>query len=409
MVLVYALSKRKEISMGIFKKLSIPNLSIPRLPKIERKDSHGGRGFGRAHDDDDIPLLDTPVTDFGEAEIEDPAAELWEEPQDASQAAEVTELQPAPEPEPMPDPKPEPEPDPEPEPESAKADGSPEPGFSRLSQVDYWVKISGQREISRDAALAIYRDGEVDLRAPHRMYGFRMPEKEWRDMEYETEEGRYADLVLTMQLLQGGRAATESDLTHFTSLVYRIAESTGRDFHFMGSMEEALQQTRALSDFFKRYDTTMVLHIQPLTDDAPFEGALLDKSARELGLEPDGDSSHYHRLKRMGRSQVRLYTLANLSDTGEFDFFRLNLFSTRGVLFYMKPALNPSPGAVFGEMADTARAFASRIGGEVVVRGGDEFTQDVADKMRRRIEKVAAGMEQEGIAPGSEEAIRLIG
>lgn len=402
MVLVYALSKQKKISMGIFKKLSIPKLSIPKLPKKEHKDFRGGRGFGRAHDDDDIPLLDMPVTDFDGSETEDPATtDLLHESLDAPQAAQVADSRPAPEPEP--------EPQPEPEPESAKADEPLEPGFSRLSQVDYWVKISGEREISRDAALAIYRDGEVDLHAPHRMYGFRMPEKEWRDMEYETEEGRYADLVLTMQLLQGGRAATESDLTHFTSLVYRIAESTGREFHFMGSMEEALQQTRALSDFFKRYDTTTVLHIQPLANDAPFEGALLDKSARELGLEPDGDSNHYHRLKRMGKSQVRLYTLANLSDTGEFDFFRLNLFSTRGVLFYMKSALNPSPGAVFGEMADTARAFASRIGGEVVVRGEDEFTQEVADKMRRRIEKVAASMEQEGIAPGSEEAIRLIG
>ena len=77
-------------------------------------------------------------------------------------------------------------------------------------------------------------------------------------------------------------------------------------------------------------------------------------------------NSFYARYKPVGKSRVCLYSLANMSDTGEFDIENMRAVRTRGVTFFTRPAINRTPGAVFTEMVDAARAFASRIKGEVI-------------------------------------------
>jgi hypothetical protein len=58
-------------------------------------------------------------------------------------------------------------------------------------------------------------------------------------------------------------------------------------------------------------------------------------------------------------------------------------------------------------MVDSAKAFAARIKGEAKAPNSDDLTQDDIDRIRQSIEKVAMEMENCGMAPGSEEAMRL--
>ena len=97
----------------------------------------------------------------------------------------------------------------------------------------------------------------------------------------------------------------------------------------------------------------------------------------------------------------------DMSDTGEFDLENMRAMRTRGVTFFTRPAVNRSPGAVFSEMVDAAKAFASRIKGEVIAPGYDDLSMEDVEAIRRSIEKVAREMESYGINPGSEEATRL--
>ena len=278
-------------------------------------------------------------------------------------------------------------------------------GFEKLSQIDYYVKLSGERDVSRDSVLAIYREGASELSKTHSIYGLRMPDKVWRDLENEPEESRFGDLVITIQLADQNGPVTEQDMTRFSGLVMKLSESTGRGFAFMAPIESAHEQAQAIEKFRKRFDSIFVVNIRPMEEET-FDGAMIERCATQIGLTPD-ENNFYARYKPVGKQKVCLYSLANMSDTGEFDMDNLRGLKTRGVTFFTRPAVNRSPGAVFSEMVDAAKAFASRIKGEAIAPGYDDLSMEDVEAIRNSIEKVAREMESYGIIPGSEEATRL--
>ncbi|MBX2867915.1 MAG: hypothetical protein KTR18_04540 [Acidiferrobacterales bacterium] len=283
----------------------------------------------------------------------------------------------------------------------------PAEGFDKLSQIDYYVKLSGERDVSRDSVLAIYREGAAGIARTHSIYGLRLPEKVWRDLEQESEEARFGDLVVTIQLVDQDGLVTEDDMTRFSSLIMKLSESTGRGFSFMAPIENAHKQAEAIGRFRQQFDSIFVVNIRPLEGEM-FEGAVIERCAKQIGLTAD-DNQFFARYKPVGKQKVCLYSLANMSDTGEFDLENMRAVRTRGVTFFTRPAINRSPGAVFAEMVDAAKAFASRIKGEVIAPGYEDLSTDDVEAIRRSIEKVAAEMESYGITPGSEEATRLFG
>jgi len=282
---------------------------------------------------------------------------------------------------------------------------SPAEGFEKLSQIDYYVKLSGERDVSRESVLAIYREAAAGLAKNHSIYGLLLPEKVWRDLENEPEESRFGDLIITMQLVDQNGPVSEQDMTRFSSLVMKLSESTGRGFSFMAPIENAQQQAQVIDQFRQQFDSIFVVNIRPVEDEV-FEGAVIARCAGQIGLTED-DNNFYARYKPVGKQKVCLYSLANMSDTGEFDLENMRAMRTRGVTFFTRPAVNRSPGAVFSEMVDAAKAFASRIKGEVIAPGYDDLSMEDVEAIRRSIEKVAREMESYGINPGSEEATRL--
>ena len=278
-------------------------------------------------------------------------------------------------------------------------------GFEQLSQIDYWGKITGERDVGRETVLAIYRDGAADFSKARGVYGFKTPEQGWCNLEDEAEDSRFTDIVMTIQLADRNGAISEQEMTRFCALVSRLSEGTGREFAFMAPVESAFTQADAIADFVRHFDSVFVINIHPREDES-FDGTAIDRYAPQLGLERDQNHC-YSRFKSVGKSKVALYSLADLSDTGRFDFDNMKSFSTDGLTFFTKPAVNRSPGAVFAEMVDTAKAFASRIKGEVNSPDHDDLSEEVIDTTRKSIERVAAEMEQLGIPAGSDEAARI--
>ncbi|MDE0097980.1 MAG: hypothetical protein OXS40_16715 [Gammaproteobacteria bacterium] len=284
-------------------------------------------------------------------------------------------------------------------------DLQPAPGFEKLSQIDYYVKLSGGRDVSRDSVLAVYREAAAGISKEHSVYGLRLPDKIWSDVEHEPEEARFGDLVMTLQLADSNGPILPEDMTRFSSLVVKLSESTGRGFSFMAPMESAQQQAIAIDNLRRRFDSIFVINIRPVEEDF-FDGAAVDRCASQIGLIPD-DSGFYARYKPVDKQKVCLYSLANMTDTGRFDIKNMRGTRTRGVTFFTRPAVNCLPGAVFSEMVDAAKAFASRIKGEAIAPGYDVLSNDNIEAIRRSIEHVASEMESYGIVPGSQEAIRL--
>ena len=117
-------------------------------------------------------------------------------------------------------------------------------GFEQLSQIDYWVRITGERDVGRESVLAIYRDAAIDFTKTHSIYGRKVSEKRWYNLENEAEGTRFDDLVLTIQLTDCNGAISEGEMARFSALVLRLSEGTGREFVFMTTVENALAQGR---------------------------------------------------------------------------------------------------------------------------------------------------------------------
>jgi len=283
-------------------------------------------------------------------------------------------------------------------------------GFKRLSQIDFWAKVTGTRDVGRETVLAIYHDGAAGLAKPHAIHGLKVPEKVWCNLEDEAEDSRFADLAVTVQLADSSGAISDTEMTRFSNLVSKLSEGTGREFQFMTTTENAFAQAAAIAEFAEHFDSVFVVNISPNFGQQQgagrFQGAAIDRYAPGMGLERDGNQ-YYSRFKQVGKDRVRLYSLANRSETGRFDFHDMQSFSSHGLVFFTKPAVNHSPGAVFAEMVYTAKAFAARIQGVVDSPNHGDLSQEEVESIRRSIEQVAAEMERAGIAAGSEEAVRL--
>jgi FtsZ-interacting cell division protein ZipA len=224
-------------------------------------------------------------------------------------------------------------------------------------------------------------------------------------MELESEDARFADIIITIQLADNNGAINEKELQQFEQVVANLSEGTGRGFSFMAPAASALQQAQCIHDFVRFYESVFVVNVRPSHSEY-LEGGSINRCATQLGLEA-GPGKFFVRNKTVGKKKVCLYSLANMSDSGEFDFENIRDLQTAGVTFFTKPAVNRSPGAVFSEMVDSAKAFAARIKGEAKAPNSDDLTQDDIDRIRQSIEKVAMEMENCGMAPGSEEAMRL--
>ncbi len=283
----------------------------------------------------------------------------------------------------------------------------PAPGFERLSQIDYYVKLSGGKDVSRDSVLAVYREAAAGISKAHSLHGLRLPDKVWVDVENQSEETRFADLVITIQLADCDGPLVREDLVRFSNMVSKLSESTGRGFSFMTPMECAEQQAAIIDRLRQQFDSIFVLNVRPLEDET-FDGAEVERFATHIGLTPTSDTrGFFTRFKLVEKQKVRLYSIANMSDSGQFDFATVRGTWLNGVTFFTHPAVNRMPGAVFSEMVDAAKVFASRVKGEMIAPGYEELSNESILTIRRSIEEVAKEMESYGIVPGSPEAIRL--
>ena len=278
-------------------------------------------------------------------------------------------------------------------------------GFVRVSQIDYWIKLIGKRDVGRESVLAQYREEASLITKRHQIFGQKIPQKDWCVLEQEAEGGRFGDLIITLQLADKNGAVSQEDLGRFITLAEKLAKGVGYDFTLMAPVESALKQGKAIADFIRHYESVSVIHVKPVVS-KHFDGLTINRCASQLGFErsPEG---FFVRNQLVNKKKINLYYLANMSKTGEFDFDNMKDMQIRGVTFFTKPILNRSPGVVFAEMSDTAKACAARIKGNATVPNHHTLSQRYVDQNRASIEKIAKEMEDLGIASGSEEAMRL--
>lgn len=278
-------------------------------------------------------------------------------------------------------------------------------GFARITQIDYWAKIFGNKDVGRETVIAQYHAGISSLSDKCRIFGLKVPDQKWFDMEQQSEGARFNDIVVSIQLAGPNGPVSALELDKFVRVVKKISMGTGRQYSIMADKDSALKQAQAIAEFIRCYDSVHLVNVQSSQKNY-MHGRDIERAAAQLGLEK-GANNFFVRYKTAGKEKVNLYCLVNMNETGEFDFGNLSQLSTEGVIFFFRPAINRLPGAVFSEMVYTAKSFASRVQAEVLSKNKQDLSQDDIDRIRRSIEDRANEMKVLGLASGSEEAMRI--
>lgn len=272
-----------------------------------------------------------------------------------------------------------------------------------VRQIDYWVRIIGDEPVERDRILSIYRQHEYRLEHARSIHGRAVPSGTWCDMEKEPDSTRFTDVVMTLQLCDQNGPVTESELTQFTNLVFSLSEALDRKFSFQGTVEEALEQASRLERFCQDNDVFAIINICG-EGDRKFRGPEVLRAVEGSGMRY-GDMRVFHGPE--SANGEALYSLANMVKPGIFELDRIKEFTTPGLTMFMSVPRCASPGDVFGRMAYVAGKITNQLGGVMLDQNHQPLDEASLKQIRKQVEDMAAAMSAKGIAPGSEEALRL--
>ncbi len=274
-----------------------------------------------------------------------------------------------------------------------------------FGSIDFIVFLPGERIVERDAALGIYKQHEYLIDKPHRLYGQREGRQSWGNLARDPDRARYGLLALALQLADRSGPVNESQLNAISQIALKLADALDRPTRFNMTFEQALERACALDKFCGAFDVIATINI--LAESAPvFRGPAIERAAQEVGLE-FGNRDIYHRKNAQEGPCQYLYSLANLYQPGSFDPLRLDVFQTQGLTLFMSVPSVPDPPTAFKGMVEAARLLARRLGGRLFDADRKPLTDGGLRAIQAQIQDITDRMAQQGIAPGSLNAVRL--
>ncbi len=274
--------------------------------------------------------------------------------------------------------------------------------FTSLKQIDYWIKLSPESLTTQSKILSKLRDWDK-INFPVQLHVLTTDDPHWlglMDVQGDTE---IADVVASYQLISQGMATTDVDLMRFADCVEILANGISAPQLPMASNTQAIEQSRALAEFYARHcDPVTVSVCAP--EGVAFMGKHIETSAKQQGLEYlDGD---YVRIKRKGVDDIILYRMI-ADDAPHFSSDIPSNTTIQSVSFTMLPALSQSPARDAKEMFDAAKAFSSRVKGNVRMPGRTDFQPDELLSLHSTVSRMEREMRQAGLEPGGQEVRRI--
>ena len=270
-------------------------------------------------------------------------------------------------------------------------------------KIDYWARLPGTTPVSRDAALAVFREHEIDLRRARTIHGRTEPGNAWLDLAAAPADEVFSDLIVSLQMADRNGAVNESELTRFNNLAYYMSETLNRPLQFDMTIEDALPQAARLERFCREFDLLAVINIEP-PPGAGFSGPDVARALDRAGMRLGKDDMFHLYDPRTG---VGRFSLANRSDTGGFSYDELESGMLRGLLLFLNVPTVPRPSQTFSDLISVATYVSTQVDGSLVDPEGSPLTESQLDGIGRQIRSLESSMKRYGIEPGSEEARRL--
>ena len=280
-------------------------------------------------------------------------------------------------------------------------------GYSQMpsSVTDFIINLPGKGPVRRDRALGIFKQNEYMLEKRRAIYGLRYLEGIWSNLDGDPETMQYSDLSLAIQLADRHGPIGESELTTFSQIGLKLADTLKRPCKHPLEFEDAMERAEALDAFCKQFDAIASIHVAP-EEGAGFRGSKLDYAARKQGMYL-GEMKIYHRKNPEAMGCRHMFSMANLYEPGTFEAEELDNTMVRGVALFMQIPIATGPVEVFAEMVKTADELCNDLGGKMTDPDGKELDQHGIDIITAQIREMADEMNRFNIPPGSETALRL--
>jgi cell division protein ZipA len=272
-------------------------------------------------------------------------------------------------------------------------------------KIDFILRLPATNAIMRDEALGVYKQHEFDIEKPHRLYGCRVESDHWSELQHDSQRTRYGDLALSIQLVDPRGPIDDSELHKFSQLGLKLADALQRLTQFSTSFEDALAQAKQLHAFCEEFDVIAAVHVVA-PEGAPFKGKRIEHAARKLGMQW-GERSIFHMKNDLSPGSLHLFSMANLTGTGEFPAGRSGDFEVTGVTFFMSVPCVHRPATAFDKMVTSAQILAETLGGELQDQARHPLAAEGINAIRAQIESIAERMRAGGIVPGTQTALRL--
>ena len=270
-------------------------------------------------------------------------------------------------------------------------------------KIDYWVRLPGQTPVTRDLALSVFREHEINLSHPRAIHGRTEPGNAWLDLRDASAGEIFTDLIISVQMADPDRCVDESELTRFNNLAYALAETLDRPLQFESSIEEALPEAARLERFCHEFDLLAVINIEP-EPGAGFSGPDVARVAERAGMRL-GEQDIFHFFD--SRTGVSRFGLANQREPGSFSYADLESGMFRGLALFMNIPRVEHPARTFAELRSVAQYVSTELNGSLVDPDGAILSSAQFDSIRRQIQSIESSMKKYGVESGSDEARRL--
>jgi len=84
----------------------------------------------------------------------------------------------------------------------------------------------------------------------------------------------------------------------------------------------------------------------------------------------------------------KLFSLASLSEPGDFDLTQMKDYRCKGLIFYMNASEHDNALTVFEEMLETAQHLARSLGGKLMATLHQVWTVETTEKIRSELRDV---------------------
>lgn len=271
--------------------------------------------------------------------------------------------------------------------------------------VDFVVNLPGTVAVTRDQALAVYKQNEYLLDKPRQLYGLRYGTGVWTNLERDPASMRYSDIAVAIQMLDGSGPIGESELNTFAQMCLKLADHLQRPTKFSLSFEQAVERAQELHRFCETFDVFANINLVPVGSQG-FNGRLVERAAVRVGME-FGAMNIFHMKNNQSVGCRHLFSMANLFHPGDFNLAKLDQMAIHGLTLFMSVPGVHNPIRVFDKMTETAKALCEIIGAKMLDHDKRALTQQGLAVIRGQIEQLTSSMQTFGIAPGSPTAVRL--